>query len=212
VYPEYYPISRPEGITRTDQIINALPDNLKDSVIYPLDKLLENKSMTAPLYYEIDTHWNMAGAKCAFDVLFAEIKPDFPGIDFPEIAFTSDVSYDSFGDIVLMSGFTGYGKKTIPNIYPLEGWKTYYAYIKNEDLNGVITENTDKALPKAMVFRDSFFVALEPFTSSIFSEAEYIWRWFTKDETEYILQNKPDIIVWEVVERSIGAMPNSTWN
>jgi hypothetical protein len=211
IYPEYYPIDRPEGITRTDQIINALPDNLKNIVIYPLNELMQNKSKNYPLYYEIDTHWNASGAKCAFDVMFMKIKNDFPHIVFPEIIFTTEISYSSFGDIVPMSGFASYGKNTIPNVHPAEGWETYYKYGKNEGNQGVITTNVNKTLPKAIIFRDSFFSALEPFISSIFEEAEYHWRWFNPTEKEYILKNKPDIIIWEIVERSVAGLPNSAW-
>jgi hypothetical protein len=211
VYPEYYPIDRPEGITRTDQILNALPANLKDIVIYPLNELMQNKKGSYPLYYELDTHWNAAGAMRAFDVMSLEIKKAFPRIVFPEITFTTGISYGSSGDIVPMSGFTSYGKNTVPNVRPAEGWEAYYRYIKNEGPQGIITTNVNKALPKAIVFRDSFFTALEPFTSSIFGESEYNWRWFESAEKEYILENKPDIIIWEIVERSIAGLPNSVW-
>jgi hypothetical protein len=211
IYPEYYPIDRPEGITRADQIINALPANLKNIVIYPLNELMQSKNSNYPLYYEIDTHWNANGAKCAFDAMFMEIKNTFPHVVFPEIIFTTEISYSSFGDIVPMSGFASYGKNTIPNIHPVEGWDAYYSRIKNEGVQGVITMHANKTLPKAIIFRDSFFTALEPFISSIFGEAEYNWRWFNSTEKEYILKNKPDIIIWEIVERSMAGLSNSAW-
>jgi hypothetical protein len=211
IYPEYYPVDRPMGITRTEQIINALPQNLQNTVVYPLNYLLQNKNNSYPLYFETDTHWNMAGAKCAFDLLFSTIKNDFPATIFPEIDYTINVSYDSFGDIAPMSGFSSYGKRTIPNIQPINGWELYYHYIKNEGRQGSITENTNKVLPKAIVFCDSFFSILEPFTSSIFSKAEYNWRWFNASEKEYILKYMPDIVIWEVVERNIGGIPAANW-
>ncbi|MDR1956427.1 MAG: hypothetical protein LBQ30_06190, partial [Treponema sp.] len=62
-----------------------------------------------------------------------------------------------------------------------------------------------------IIFRDSFFTALEPFASAQFSSAEYIWRSFNESEKQYILANKPDIIIWEVVERSISGILSSEW-
>jgi hypothetical protein len=206
VYPEYYPFERPEGITRTEQIITALPEHLNDVIIYPLDYMLQNKTSELPLYFETDTHWNIAGAYCAFEVLSCRIKQLFPENHFPALDFITDVRYDSFGDIVPMSGFTSYGKRTIPDMHPVGGWERYYHYTKNEEQNGVIIDNNDKSLPKAIVFRDSFFNMLEPLVSTLFSSAEYNWRWFNEQEKEYILENKPDIIIWEVVERSITGM------
>jgi len=207
VYPEYYPFERPEGINRTEQIMAAMPDNLKINIIYPCDILIKNKTEKLPVYSETDTHWNMAGAYCVFEALLDRLKYLFPETLFPKIDFTTDISYDSLGEIVPMLGFSEYGKRTIPNMYPANGWSNYYQYEKNNGLhgvNGIIIKNNDSSLPKAIIFRDSFFIALEPFTSTIFSSAEYNWRSFTEADKDYILENKPDIIIWETVERYIG--------
>ncbi|MDR2479513.1 MAG: hypothetical protein LBD48_09400, partial [Treponema sp.] len=146
VYPEYYPFARPDGITRTEQIMAALPDRLKDTVMYPLDSLLQHKGGQTPLYFETDTHWNMAGAYLAYEMLFDRIKQLFPAAAFPEISFVTEISYDASGDIVPMSGFSSYGKRTIPAMRPVEGWERYYRYTKNEGKDGrdgVVTENAD---------------------------------------------------------------------
>jgi hypothetical protein len=214
VYPEYYPFARPQGITRTEQIMAALPDRLKDTVMYPLDILLKHKSGQTPLYFETDTHWNIAGAYRAYEILFEHIKQLFPQTAFPAINFVSEISHDASGDMVTMSGFSSYGKRTVPDMRPVEGWEQYYRYTKNEGKGGqygIVTENTDAALPRAVIFRDSFFSALEPFTSTLFSSAEYHWRWFTGQEAQAILQNKPDIIIWEIVERRMEGVPSFRW-
>jgi hypothetical protein len=211
VYPEYYPFERPEGITRTEQIMSALPESLKDVVIYPLDYIRQNKTAAMPLYFETDTHWNMAGAHCAFDMLFARVKRLFPAADFPDLNLITTINYDSSGDIPPMSGFADYGKRTIPVLYPVDGWEYYYHYKKNDGINGIIANNNNQSLPKAIIFRDSFFTALEPFFSTLFSSAEYNWRLFTEQEKNYILENKPDIIIWEIVERAMPAIPYSSW-
>ena len=74
-------------------------------------------------------------------------------------------------------------------------------YLKNEGTNGVHTKGTNENLPRALIFRDSFFYALEPFISPMFSEAEYKWKQFNESDKEYILKYKPDIIIFEAVER-----------
>jgi len=63
----------------------------------------------------------------------------------------------------------------------------------------------------AVIFRDSFFSALEPFTLCVFSRAEYIWHHFTSDDKARILTDKPDIVIWEVVERSIAGVLRDKW-
>jgi hypothetical protein len=207
VYPEYYPFERPGGITRTEQIMAALPENLKDTVIYPLESLLQRKTGQIPLYFETDTHWNMAGAQRVYEILFDRMKRMFAQTNFPEIEFVSEVKYDSSGDIVPYMGLSSYGKRTIPLMRPAEDWKRYYFYKKKEGRAGVITENIDSSLPRAIIFRDSFFTALEPFTSTLFSSAEYNWRHFTCEDAEYILQSKPDILVWEILEKYMAEAP-----
>ena len=215
VYPEYYPFERPEGITRTEQIMAALPGTLKDTVIYPLDILLQHKTGQTPLYFETDTHWNMTGAYLAYAMLFDRLKQLFPQTTFPAINFATEISYDTSGDIVPMSGFSSYGKRTIPAMRPVEGWEQYYRYKKNAGVagaDGIIIENADTSLPRAIIFRDSFFTALEPFTSTLFSSAEYLWRQFTEQDKQYILQNKPNIIIWEIVERYTPRILYSEWH
>lgn len=51
------------------------------------------------------------------------------------------------------------------------------------------------------MFRDSFFIALEPFVSPLFSEVEYVFKLFTEADKERILEYKLDIVIFEHVER-----------
>ena len=81
------------------------------------------------------------------------------------------------------------------------GHNNYYTYIKNDGMDGIHTQGAGKNLPRALIYHDSFFTALEPFVSPLFSEAEYIWKQFREEDKEYVLQYKPDIIIFEAVER-----------
>ena len=77
----------------------------------------------------------------------------------------------------------------------------YFEYIKNEGTGGVITKGKNENLPRAIVFRDSFFSALTPYFSTMFSSVEYNWRRMNEGDKKSILENKPDLIVFENVER-----------
>ena len=77
-----------------------------------------------------------------------------------------------------------------------------YTYLKNEEAKGVITEGRDRTLPRALVFRDSFFDILEPFVSPLFSHTEYIWKNFGDEDKAYVLEYRPDILIFERVERA----------
>jgi hypothetical protein len=216
VYPEHYSFDRPEGLTRADQILNSMPQSLLDKTIFPRDYIISQKETNVlPLYFETDTHWNKLGAFYAYEQLFGKIRSCFPGVDFPVINYSRTVTYDSDGDLVHMMGLESYGQRTVIEIEPEDGWESCYSYKKYEGENGengIITENTNRNLPKAIIFRDSFFYSLQPYTSSLFSHAEYMWKSFEQNDTDYILENKPDIIIWEVVERFLGNIAESNWN
>ena len=202
VYSEFYPFPRPKGETRSDQFIKIL-DELGVSYIYPRDVLLqEKKDFDYPLYYETDTHWNSAGAFIASRLLKEKIELYFPAIEFPEIEYETEVDYSmGAGDILPMIGVKE-SKSTQPKVKPVYFENSdFYTYEKNAGTDGVHTIGINKNLPRALIFRDSFFSALEPFISPLFSEAEYKWKRFRDEDKDYVLEYKPDIIIFESVER-----------
>ena len=209
VYDEYYYFSRPEGITRADQISKIFSE-LNVPFLFPRDYLISKKSeYDFPLYYETDTHWNSQGAYLAAILLKEEIKNIFPHTDFPEIQYETQIDYSmNEGDILPMLGIQE-AKSTQPALFPI-GQQTsdFYTYIKNEEMQGVITKGTKEKLPRALIFRDSFFSTLEPFVSPMFSEAEYKWKQFREEDKDYILEYKPDIIIFESVERYAPTIVN----
>lgn len=213
VYPEYYPVNRPEGLTRTDQFTKAM-DDLNVDYLFPRDFLIRQKNnYSVPLYLETDTHWNQISAYLTFKIMFEKLKKQLKK-DFiiPNLIYNSTVNVGG-GDITPMLGLNEFGKITIINYKPENSeWSDYYSYIKNDGRSGIITHSVNTDLPRALIFRDSFFTALQPFTSLIFSEAEYRWKQFTVEDKESILADKPDIIIWEVVERYTGNIVNLKFN
>lgn len=211
VYPEYYPFVRPSGVTRTEQFLAGL-DKEKIRYIYPKEALIANKG-TSEVYYKTDTHWNPLGALVAFGEIKKEIKNIFPRTRFSDIEFVqSTKEIPGRGDIVPMLGLTSYGTITEVKYQPKGmAWSDIYTYEKNLKKDGIIVNGKNTKLPTAIIYRDSFANNLEPFTSTLFSKAEYIWHWFEKSDKEYVLANKPDIVIWEIVEKWTGGIPNMKW-
>lgn len=207
VYPENYIFERPDGITRTDQIINIF-NELNVNYVFPRDYFIEIKDTeNYPLYYETDTHWNDLGAFYAFKKIENKIKQFFPQTTFPNIQYKIEAtSSNTVGDILPMLGIKN-AKSTLIFVTPKNGnFSDYFEYIKNAKGDGVFTKSKYSTLPTAIVYRDSFFNALTPFFSSQFSNVEYVWKKFEEKDKEYILKNKPDIIVFEYVERYTGSL------
>lgn len=227
VYPEQYPFPRPNGMSRADQILAALPDHLRDNVIFPLDYfLLKKKEHPQPLYYNNGLHWNKLGCYYAYELLYQKLKPDFPGLHNIQFKFIPyrDTGEDNY--TILWWGIKKFGDfLQLLRVEPVDGWDSHYKYIvcnsvEENEFNtvvgnaskkgkyGIITENNDKTLPTAVIVRDSYFVDLEPFTSSMFSRVEYIWTQPEKRNLQYLEQmpQKPDVFIWEGAERALEAL------
>lgn len=207
VYEEYYPYNRPDGITRADQIIQVF-DNLNVSYVFPRDFLISNKTnYNYPLYYECGTHWNSLGAYLVSQQIKNEIELLFVPTVFPEITWKIKGTKNTLDENLLpMIGRNpADAKKNTMVIMEVENGNIsdYYDYIEYDDRNVIHTKGKDNSLPRALIFRDSFFRALEPFISPLFYEAEYHRKNFRTSDKDYILKYKPDIIIFEIVERNI---------
>jgi len=212
IYSEFYPIKTPSKISRTDQFLNSLNNNNID-YIYPRDLLLSKKDSIL-LYYKTDTHWNENAGFYTFDeLLLPEIVSKFPDVTFTKYEYNLNrIVTAKEGGIVPLLGLKSYNNSTffiyIPKKYQ---WSDIYSFVNFNNGNKTISINKNTLLPKALIFHDSFFNTLQPFTSTMFSEAEYKNIFFEETDKEYILHSKPDLIIWEVVERYIDRIPNSSW-
>ncbi|AEF83290.1 alginate O-acetyltransferase AlgX-related protein [Leadbettera azotonutricia] len=228
VYPEKYPFPRPKGISLAGQLLDAMPEYLRGKTIFPLDYLVSKKEEhTQPLYYNNGLHWNKLGVYYTYELLFDKLRADFPNL--PEISFKFTPYMDPGEDNYTMIwwGMKQFGSfLELIDVKPENGWDSYYKYIicenvpENEFNNvignaskkgkyGVVTENKNPSLPTALIVRDSYFVDLEPFTSSIFSKAEYVWTQPEKRNIDYLdqLAQKPDVFILEIPERALEIIP-----
>ena len=218
IYSEFYPYPRPEGITRAEQFLNPLR-NTNINYLFPKKLFISQKNKFS-LYYKNDTHWNNYGAFLFFKELKNKLATILPDSRLPNYNFKMETREEDVGQLPAILGFKD--KKTV--LYPFyepenASWDDIFVYkgknrvamlSKKERL--VTTEAKDKNLPTAIIFRDSFFNSLYPFTSSIFSRADYFWKNFEESDKNYILQNKPDVIIWEIVERGLGEVVRIPWS
>jgi len=228
VYPEMYPFPRPQGMALVDQIMAALPENIRGKTIFPLNYFFEVKDkLPPPLYYNNGLHWTKLGAYYTYELLYQKLKADFPNL--PEIKFRFSPYIDPGEDnyALLWWGIRKFGRSLVMmNVEPTDGWGSHYKYVVCENVQeniyntviginskkgkyGIITENKDQSLPTALVVRDSYFVDLEPFVSSMFSSVEYVWTQPEKRTMHYLanLPEKPDVFIWEIAERGLEAIP-----
>lgn len=206
VYPEYYPdgIFKVNNIGRVEQLQEFLDKREKVHILYPYQELLNHKN-EGLLYWKTDTHWNEHGGFIGYTVLMNAINRDFPDITpLKKDDFTLKEEAHLEGDV--LSVLYPVKKQDVLNRYrdvlytrftPKQEYD--FIFIKNEGTSGIITSSPHKY--KVLVFRDSFTIALLPYLSQTFGDVEYIWSHNMNAYADYIVEKKPDIVIFEMVER-----------
>lgn len=203
-YPKY--IKKINSIGRGKQLQLYLQNlNINNvSIIYPYESLLEESKKNL-IYWKNDTHWNTYGAYIGYLELMKEIKKDFP--DIKEVQ-KKDLSISKKSHLnadlsIFLFDVDKKLKERYKNIlyenFSLK--KEIFNYIKNDDKNGVITKSNKKY--KVLVFRDSFTISMIPYISQTFGEVNYVWSHNLNEYETLINDYKPDIVIYESVERYI---------
>lgn len=202
IYEEYMPkiYARQNELTKTDKLVEYLKQNTDLNIIYPKKQLVALKG-EHELYYKWDTHWNEKGAYVGFTELIGNIKL---GSNTPllqeQIFISSEYPY---GDLINMMGVK-------PNGVQVKYTNTYLPDISVETMveqdNILSYKSSNKNGEKLLMFRDSFSTALIPYLNKNFEESTFIWSYqFDKNIIE---QEKPDLVVFEVVERNVDVFKN----
>ena len=187
----------------TDQLINYLREHSTVTQV-DLRPALINAKQDHQLYYKTDTHWNGYGANIAQYEIMLEIEKLFPGKIQPELQNIEDLVF-SGGDLANFIGIDInriYAKPIFKNTCQprkqpanAAGSTPYTLICDTQKLNGVI-------------FKDSFFEALQPHFARKFNRSTYIkGKLDYPSLVKYIAQEKPDIIIEEWAERKLPYVP-----
>jgi alginate O-acetyltransferase complex protein AlgJ len=209
IYPEFLPdrFHKLSPYSRLDQLKTRLAGRRDINLVDPRDALFKAKAERRA-YHMSDTHWNDWGAFAAANLLLGGIGRGVPGV-------APDRLEDSVMTILRTQGgdLAGLLSLEFPEDYPSIVPKAprLAKLAGGTDPQGrlvrggtLIFETGRPELPKAVVFHDSFFVALMPMLAEHFSRIVYVWN-FSFD-TELIEREKPDVVILECVERYIYAL------
>ena len=207
IYSEYLPavFDNVNSKSRIDKFIRYMRSNTQVEVLDLRNTLLEHKPEEI-LYLKTDSHWNDYGALLAYQAIIHEIISWFPGDRAYSIAdFKVIKKVGHGGDLALMMGGAAVIREEYPSLIPLEP-RTAIQIGVDKNVRGSVTFiKQNQKLPRALVFRDSFFDALIPFTSEHFKFSKYYndrWSMLTPI-TALIESNQPNVVIEEVVERQI---------
>jgi len=217
IYPEHLPswVARGTGPTPQDRIKAALERDGRVPFVDLRPALTAAKGRER-LYYKTDSHWNFNGASVGYEELMRAVQNALPADKLPAIApvkrppYTPGTDFYS-GDLLQMLGLPRVREDDVAPLGKVLA-----------DVASRCARRTDKGeypgfefyvcdkpgLPRAVVLRDSMAIALIPLMSENFSRAVYVSS--RQLDRELIEREKPDVVIEELVERSLhapGALP-----
>lgn len=211
IYPEYYPdfIKQLDRPSYYEIISDYIKENTKVRFIDIYDKFMEHKN-DYDLFYRGDTHWNSAGGYIAYKEIAAAIQEKHPDFKFIRDEDVSRYNNDNApnGLVDFLNGYD-YSPISSPEVCIKNPVKINV--IKETGSNKHVMTSNTKGL-KIMLFHDSFFMSgMQSLISLVYegaSEVKNVWFYYTSPlayEKE-ILEYKPDIIIWEMLERYVPSI------
>jgi alginate O-acetyltransferase complex protein AlgJ len=215
IYPEHLP---PLDLltnrrTRLDQVFDDLRSHTDIAFIDLRPALLAAKA-SGELYYKHDTHWNGKAAAIASAKIVDHLRISFPGLaPLSNEDFRIRTEPDWVGDLARMLGTIPLLKEEKIKLMPqaLKG-ATFIANPFSPPADHpfstdalITTENPAPGQPTAIVLRDSFFESVIPVLSERLSRATYLRTYHIPAAANEI---RPDVVVLEIVERTLYALTN----
>lgn len=203
VYREYLPDScrQLSSPTRSEELISYIKEHSNVTVIDPAPCFKENRDYT--WYFKTDTHWNDAAGFVTNQMLIEALGGTPVSIDDVTVSYLPS----GVGDLGKL--FHMPASRTDDTLAAISG---YYDELEptREDVNGDgnITHLVTPGAPdprRVAVYRDSFGYSLSQTLYKYFQYTDfYHWQAFDASMLE---EYKPDVVVYEVVEREQGRIP-----
>lgn len=207
IYFEYMPdyIKRKSIKSGTDIFVEYIKNNTDIKVAYPKEELLKYKDKYQ-LYYKYDTHWNNLGAYIGYSELMKSLNIYVDNIDNVNIKslsanerFNFDIHfYNDMANVFSLGKIKYYNddKTYILSNYIIKNYETNY-YISSENFS--FNSKSYKSKNNIMIIRDSFTMGMLDYIATGFKQSEFIHIETFKNKN--IIEYKPDIIVFQSVER-----------
>jgi hypothetical protein len=215
VYPEYLPnnLIKINQKSKLEQLESYLKHNSDIRIINPTKELIQGKEDYST-YYSNDTHWTFFGGLIGYNTLLKEIHKDFPAITPLKLDDFKYVSAERIGNLATMMGIERfYNTKEIKPVYKhpntVEINNENVALLSDPDFKhpAQLIDNKDgNTLPYIIFFRDSFSNFYFPYIGENFSKGLFLWT--HKFKPNIIDNQKPDIVVHEILESFLDELLN----
>ena len=205
--PDY--VKRVDKHSATDQLVEHLTKNTDVEIVDLRAALLEGKQHQQ-VYFKTDTHWNHYGANIAQYEIMKRIDSKFPNmITLEKHEMTSKETRR--GDLANMLGVKipeeDYPRPIFSNQCKLT---KYPEKVARGDPYSWSCEGKNL---NALIYKDSFFLALEQYFKLNFRKSTYIPNRATYESVvEQLSMDKPDVLIEEWVERKLPRSYSSRYN
>ena len=206
LYAEAMPdtIARVGDVSRTDQLVTAMQDTGLMVDVRPA--LFEGKSRER-IYQRTDTHWNDRGALVAYQQIIGAVRARVPKTPpaWTRADFDSREVETAGLDLAGMMGLKRVLREIDLTLVPRRPRRARViepaGALPTAEEGRLVTEIDDPALPRAVIFRDSFVSRLVPFLSEHFSRAVYLWQ--NDFDADIVAHEHPDVVIQEIVGRHL---------
>ncbi len=215
IYPEYLPDWAAPRASQTpyDRLVATLA----------ADKQLPFVDLRAPLraakgpdrlYYQTDSHWNYLGASVGYGVVMSEVARLLPGLSIaavPRPPYVAGVNFYS-GDLAQMLGLPAQFRED--DIAPLlKMLATLESRCAKRDpaasspgVETFVYRCPNPPTYTALIYRDSMGILLQPMIAENFSRSTFVTS--AQLDGELVDRLRPDIVILEMVERTLTGIPN----
>lgn len=203
---------------RTVELINSLPQEIKNIVIDPVP-LLSSHRHEQKLYYRLDNHWNFRAGQLVVNSILARIKTDFPNAQLYEMPLmewkaekhfkgihTRVLGIDSMHEVderpFAINAEATIGRRyrfPIPESFPYRS--SYELRYVNDSLpNGL----------RVLIIRDSYGNKVIPFARELFKETVFIFdSWRYELNKDIIEEMQPDLVIYLGLESHLRSYISS---
>jgi len=206
IYPEYMPAEIPVLGKQSllDRLVEAQRASGKAPILDLRPALLAAKR-ERQVFFSNDTHWNYYGAWIGYQEIMRSLQKDFPALQPHPLDDYQEVSRGEYqGDMGYLTGHISLDEKSY-QLKP-EFLRTRYHWEATgfgADLVSVHYQPSAD-LPKMVMYRDSFGIALIPYLSNHFRQATYLTTY--RVDTNFLDVVDPDIIIFEITERFLNKL------
>lgn len=218
IYPEFLPtwVARSPLPSPYDRVRAAVERDGRVAFV-DLREPLRAAKANERVYYQTDSHWNFNGATVGYREIMRAVQQALPPSALPVIAPPPRPAYERgvdfySGDLVTMLGLPSRIRED--DVAPLgkvlaDTASRCARRIDKDEFPGFEFFACDRpGLPRAVILRDSMAIPLIPLLSENFSRVVYVSTHAL--DLALIEREKPDIVIEELVERSLhapGAFP-----